>query len=63
MKMMMSEAKGYARVVGRAEDEYLPSGPPMSPLTQFVAGVPVSDLDLSIERDILAVLARLRGRG
>ena len=30
---MMSEAKGYARVVGRAEDEYLPSGPPMSPLT------------------------------
>ena len=27
------EAKGYVRIVGDAEDEYLPNGPPMSPLT------------------------------
>ena len=29
----MREAKGYFRVVGDAEDRYLPAGPPMSPLT------------------------------
>ena len=29
----MREAKGYVRIAGGAEDEYLPSGPPMSPLT------------------------------
>ena len=29
----MKEAKGYVRIVGDAEDEYVPSGPPMSPLT------------------------------
>ena len=29
----MREAKGFARIVGDAEDEYMPSGPPMSPLT------------------------------
>ena len=29
----MREAKGYVRIVGTAEDEYMPSGPPMSPLT------------------------------
>lgn len=29
----MKEAKGYVRVVGDAEDEYMPGGPPMSPLT------------------------------
>ena len=29
----MSEAKGFVRIVGDAEDEYLPAGPPMSPLT------------------------------
>ena len=29
----MREAKGYVRIAGAAEDEYLPSGPPMSPLT------------------------------
>ena len=29
----MREAKGFVRIVGEAEDEYLPSGPPMSPLT------------------------------
>ena len=29
----MREAKGYVRIVGDAEDEYMPSGPPMSPLT------------------------------
>ena len=29
----MREAKGYVRIVGDAEDEYLPAGPPMSPLT------------------------------
>ena len=29
----MREAKGYVRIVGDAEDEYLPGGPPMSPLT------------------------------
>ncbi len=29
----MREAKGYVRIVGGAEDEYLPGGPPMSPLT------------------------------
>ena len=29
----MREAKGYVRTVGDAEDEYLPGGPPMSPLT------------------------------
>ena len=29
----MREAKGFVRIVGDAEDEYLPSGPPMSPLT------------------------------
>ena len=29
----MREAKGFARIVGAAEDEYMPSGPPMSPLT------------------------------
>ena len=29
----MSEARGFVRIVGAAEDEYLPSGPPMSPLT------------------------------
>lgn len=27
------EMKTYARIVAKAEDEYLPSGPPMSPLT------------------------------
>ena len=29
----MREAKGYVRIAGGAEDEYLPAGPPMSPLT------------------------------
>ena len=29
----MREAKGYVRIVSDAEDEYMPSGPPMSPLT------------------------------
>ena len=29
----MKEAKGFAKVVGDAEDEYMPRGPPMSPLT------------------------------
>ena len=29
----MREAKGYFRIVGDAEDEYLPDDPPMSPLT------------------------------
>ena len=29
----MKETKGYAKVVGPAEDEYMPGGPPMSPLT------------------------------
>ena len=29
----MREAKGYVRIAGNAEDEYMPSGPPMSPLT------------------------------
>jgi len=29
----LPEMKKYARIVGKAEDEYLPSGPPMSPLT------------------------------
>ena len=29
----MREAKGYLRIVGAAEDEYMPSGPPMSLLT------------------------------
>ena len=29
----MREAKGYVRIAGDAEDEYMPSGPPMSPLT------------------------------
>ncbi len=29
----MREARGYVRIVGAAEDEYMPSGPPISPLT------------------------------
>ena len=29
----MREAKGYVRIAGGAEDEYMPAGPPMSPLT------------------------------
>ena len=29
----MKEAKGYVKVVRDAEDEYMPNGPPMSPLT------------------------------
>ena len=29
----LPEMKAYAKVVGAAEDEYMPSGPPMSPLT------------------------------
>ncbi len=29
----LREAKGFAKVVGAAEDEYMPGGPPMSPLT------------------------------
>ena len=29
----MKEAKGYVTFVGDAEDEYMPAGPPMSPLT------------------------------
>ena len=29
----MREARGYVRIVGDAEDQYLPGGPPMSPLT------------------------------
>ena len=29
----LPEMKKYAQIVGKAEDEYLPSGPPMSPLT------------------------------
>ena len=29
----MREAKGFVRIVSNAEDEYLPGGPPMSPLT------------------------------
>src|SRR4051794_5345435 len=28
-----SEMKAYAELAGAAEDEYMPSGPPMSPLT------------------------------
>ena len=30
---MLREAKGFARTVGDAEEEYMPMGPPMSPLT------------------------------
>lgn len=30
---MLRETKGFARIVGAAEEEYLPAGPPMSPLT------------------------------
>ena len=30
---MMREANGYVRIAGDAEDRYLPTGPPMSPLT------------------------------
>ncbi len=29
----MKEAKGFVRIAGEAEDEYMPSGSPMSPLT------------------------------
>jgi hypothetical protein len=29
----LSELKAYAKIVGAAEEEYMPSGPPMSPLT------------------------------
>ena len=29
----IKEAKSYVRIVGDAQDEYMPSGPPMSPLT------------------------------
>lgn len=29
----MSEARGFVRIAGDAEDEYLPAGPPVSPLT------------------------------
>jgi hypothetical protein len=29
----LPEMKKYAKIVGAAEDEYMPSGPPMSPLT------------------------------
>ena len=29
----MREAKGFVRIAGDADDEYMPSGPPMSPLT------------------------------
>jgi hypothetical protein len=29
----MKEAKGFARIVGAAEDEYMPSYPPISPIT------------------------------
>jgi len=29
----LPEMKKYAKIVGKAEDEYLPAGPPMSPLT------------------------------
>src|ERR1700687_1325497 len=29
----LPEMKKYAKIVAKAEDEYLPSGPPMSPLT------------------------------
>ena len=29
----MKESKGFIRIIGEAEDEYMPSGPPMSPLT------------------------------
>ncbi len=29
----MREATGFVRIAGAAEDEYMPSGPPMSPLT------------------------------
>ena len=29
----MREAKGYIRIAGGAEEEYMPGGPPMSPLT------------------------------
>ena len=29
----MRDAKGFVRIVGGAEDEYMPGGPPMSPLT------------------------------
>ena len=29
----MREAKGYVRIAGGAEEEYMPTGPPMSPLT------------------------------
>ena len=30
---MMPEAKGFARIVVAAEEEYMPSGPPMSPVS------------------------------
>jgi hypothetical protein len=30
----LKEAKGFAKVVGNAGDEYMPDGPPMSPLTR-----------------------------
>jgi hypothetical protein len=29
----LPELKAYAKIVGAAEEEYIPSGPPMSPLT------------------------------
>jgi hypothetical protein len=33
MVSQLPEMKAYAKLAGEAEDEYLPSGPPMSPLT------------------------------
>jgi hypothetical protein len=34
MVSQLPEMKAYAKLAGNAEDEYLPSGPPMSPLTR-----------------------------
>ncbi len=60
----MPELRGFMERIQRAEDEYMPSGPPVSPLTQtYFWGWALWDLDVEHETlgSILLAIARSQG--
>ena len=60
----LPEMKKYAQIVGKAEDEYLPSGPPMSPLTtSFFTTWAFYDLQFDGDRHAGLLLDRVERRG
>jgi len=60
----LPEMKEFAQIVGKAEDDYLPSGPPMSPLTtSFFTTWAVLRPAIRRRRHVVLVLDRVERRG